>query len=292
MSIDRPPAAAPAPSVPHRSLGLFLLLAFAITWAVWVPRALDSHGLLEAGWARALGPYWSHGPLLAALIAAAATGGRAAVRTWGARLVRWRVGYLPYAVALLGPAAFWLVVAAVAVLLGQPWAVMQPRVLLDGPLLGLAVLGALVLTDGLGEEAGWRGFALPGLLDRVRPLPASLFLGVVWAAWHLPLTVTSGAALDGSPFLFLLLDLPATAVLFSWLFLRSRGSALPAVLLHASSNAWTAMAVPAGTPAQLAIVVAAKWLLVLVVVAVWSPDLVRSAARPGPVPSSGERRPG
>jgi hypothetical protein len=118
----------------------------------------------------------------------------------------------------------------------------------------------------------------------VRALPASLFLGVVWAVWHLPLLFTRGAALDGSPFLFHLLDLPATAVLYTWLFLRSRGSALPAVLLHATSNAWTAVAVPVGTPSQLAVALVAKWLLVVGVVAVWSPDLIRT-----PHPRSGAR---
>jgi membrane protease YdiL (CAAX protease family) len=50
----------------------------------------------------------------------------------------------------------------------------------------------LVLTDGLGEETGWRGFALPRLLDRTGPLPASLLLGVMWAVWHLPLFWTVG----------------------------------------------------------------------------------------------------
>jgi membrane protease YdiL (CAAX protease family) len=286
MDTDRSRAAEPAKPAPPRSLGVFLLLAFAITWAVWVPRALASHGLLEAAWADTLGSFWSYGPLLAALVAAAVTGGQAAVRTWGERLVRWRVGYLPYAVALLGPAVFWLAVAAAAVLFGQPWAVMQPRILQDGPVLGVALLGALLLTDGLGEEAGWRGSALPELLERVRPLLASLFLGVVWAVWHLPLIFTKRAAMDGTPFVFLLLDLPASAVLFTWLFLRSRGSVLPAVLLHAGNNAWTAVALPAGTPAQLVVVVAVKWLLVLGVVAVWGPGLVQDA-RPAraPVPT-------
>ncbi len=84
----------------------------------------------------------------------------------------------------------------------------------------------------------------------------------------------------------MLLDLPATSVLFTWLFLRSRGSALPAVLMHAASNAWTAAAVPAGTPAQLGAVAAAKWLLVLGVVAVRGPGLVRPARSPrAPVPT-------
>ncbi len=83
-----------------------------------------------------------------------------------------------------------------------------------------------------------------------------------------------------------LLDLPATSVLFTWPFLRSRGSALPAVLMHAASNAWTAAAVPAGTPAQLGAVAAAKWLLVLGVVAVRGPGLVRPARSPrAPVPT-------
>jgi hypothetical protein len=58
------------------------------------------------------------------------------------------------------------------------------------------------------------------------------------------------------------------------------------VLLHASSNAWTAVAVPAGTPVQLALAVAAEWLLVLAVVAVWGPGLVRSPSGSGSGPSS------
>jgi membrane protease YdiL (CAAX protease family) len=56
------------------------------------------------------------------------------------------------------------------------------------------------------------------------------------------------------------------AVLYTWLFLRSRGSVLPVIVLHASANLWTPVAVPAGTLGQLATVVVAKWLLVAVVV--------------------------
>ena len=93
----------------------FFLLAFAITWVVWVPRAAG----VPLG---AVGQLWTWMPAIAALFAAALTGGRGAVRELGARLVRWRVGWQWYVVVILGPAAFSLVVAGLYALLGGSWA--------------------------------------------------------------------------------------------------------------------------------------------------------------------------
>lgn len=38
----------------------------------------------------------------------------------------------------------------------------------------------------LGEETGWRGYALPQLQRRFSPLASSLILALVWFGWHLP----------------------------------------------------------------------------------------------------------
>lgn len=65
---------------------------------------------------------------------------------------------------------------------------------------------------------------------------AGLLLGLVWAVWHLPLLFTEGRALDGQPFWLLLFDLAAKSVLFACVFLRTRGSVLVAVLLHAKQR--------------------------------------------------------
>ena len=250
----------------RRPLLTFLLLAFGLTWVVWVPRAAAAQGFLDAQWLLSLGSVWTYGPLAAAAAAAAITAGRPGLRAWGARLVRWRVGWTWWLAALLGPAAFWLAVAGALVLLGEPWTAVRPRATATGPAAAVALFGALALTDGLGEEAGWRGYALPRLLDRWRPLAASLILGVIWALWHVPLLFTPGGALHGSPVLFHLLDLPATAVVYTWLFRRTRGSVLPAVLLHAANSLWTASAVPGGSPTALAVALAGKWLVVLAIV--------------------------
>lgn len=251
-----------------RPLVVFFSLALVLTWIVWVPRALASHDVIRgpvAELALALGGVWSWAPAVAALLAAALTGGRRSVREWLGRLGRWRVGLRWYAVALLGPIAFALLAGAIAAVLGL--GTMWPRAL-DGGLAAVGFFAVLLLTDGLGEEAGWRGFALPALLERYRAVVASLILGVFWAVWHLPLLYTEGTVMAGSPFLFHVLDLPAMSVLYTWLFLRTNGSALLAIVLHASINLWTPAGVPDGTIGQLALVLVMKWVLVAVVLGV------------------------
>jgi membrane protease YdiL (CAAX protease family) len=168
-------------------------------------------------------------------------------------------------VALLGPGAFWSAVGGLYVLFGGQWSAMQPG-LLDLTVGEVALFFVILLaTDGLGEEAGWRGFALPEWLTRNGALAASLGVGLLWALWHVPLLVTDGAALDRTPLAFLLLDLPATSVAYTWLFLRSRRSAFLAAILHAALSLWAPEAVTAGTAGQLAFVLAAKWLLVVMI---------------------------
>ena len=257
----------------------FFLLAYGLTWAIQIPVAA---GVLEgSGW-RAV--TWV--PAIAALLAAALTGGRAAVRELGARLVRWRVGWQWYLVVILGPAAFSLVVAGVYVMLGGSWAEAAPPAIREGPLLLLPLyLAILTLTDGLGEELAWRGFALPRLLTRYNALVASLILGVIWALWHLPLVWTEGNAMYQQPVWLLLMDITAKSILFTWVFLHTRGSVLIAMLFHGATNLFIVSPDVASTgdwtlPLLAAV---AKWVLVVVVVVVAGPGLARGP-RPEALP--------
>jgi uncharacterized protein len=261
-----------ARSIRSRPLAAFFVLAFGITWAVWVPRAAG----LPVG---AVGQLWTWIPAFAALLAAALTGGRAAVAELGARLVRWRVGWRWYAVVVLGPAVFSLAVAAAYAMLGGSWSDAVPPALGGETPLALLPLFLLVLfvTDGVGEEVAWRGFALPRLLVRQNALVASLILGSLWAAWHLPLIWTEDAPLYGQPIWLLLLDTTAKSVLFTWVFLHTRGSVLLAALFHATTNLFVVSPVVAGSGgvALLLLAALAKWALVAVVIAVAGPGLAR-----------------
>jgi membrane protease YdiL (CAAX protease family) len=254
----------------HPLVTLFAL-AYGLTWAIQIPRA---GGLLEGeGWQAVV---WA--PAIAALIAAALTGGRPAVRELGARLVRWRVGWQWYAVVILGPAAFSLSVAGVYALLGGSWSAALPWAQSEEALVMLPVLFfILTLTDGLGEEPAWRGFALPRLLARHNALVASLIVGVLWALWHLPLLWMEGSTRYQEPVWPILVDNTAKSVIFTWVFLHTRGSLLMAILFHGATNVFIVSPGPT-SPGDFTLpllAAGAKWLLVGVLVVVAGPNLAR-----------------
>jgi membrane protease YdiL (CAAX protease family) len=269
-------------SIRSRPLIAFFMLAFGITWAVWVPRAVG----IPVG---AVGQLWTWVPAVAALLAAALTGGRGALRDLGARLVRWRVGWRWYLVVVLGPAAFSVAVALLYALMGGSFAAATPPALRgETPLVILPLfLVVLFVTDGVGEELAWRGFALPRLLASYNALVASLTLGVLWALWHLPLVWTEVAPLYQQPVWLLLLDTTAKSILFTWVFLHTRGSVLVAALLHATTNLFVVSPVVAevGSVALMLLAALAKWILVGVVIAVAGPGLAKGP-RPEALPKA------
>ena len=91
------------------------------------------------------------------------------------------------------------------------------------------------LFAGGNEEPGWRGFALPKMLTSISPLAASLVIGVLWAAWHIPLFF-SQAWLGSMPFAWFLLYTVFLSTIMSWLYLKSSGSVLPVMLFHQATN--------------------------------------------------------
>jgi hypothetical protein len=99
----------------------------------------------------------------------------------------------------------------------------------------------------MGEELGWRGFALPRLQAGRSALTASLILGALWGGWHFPLYVTGIDVRPLSLFAPWVLLAMASAVIYTWAYNNARGSLLIAVLLHAISNlALTTLLVPLG----------------------------------------------
>jgi uncharacterized protein len=226
----------------------FFLVAFALSWLVWIPAALASHDRLPLQLPlEATGLLGAFGPSGAAVLVTGVVAGTAGIKRLFCRILYWRLESRWYLFAIFWPALLSLAATLVIRVFGRPFpdfthppiaefTSLPPE--LDGvgfwPLLPFIFLQNLLIGSAMGEELGWRGFALPRLQALMSPLSASLVLGILWGSWHLPLYVTAGHPIADMFFGWLLLNILADAVLFTWLFNNTRGSLLPVLLLHAS----------------------------------------------------------
>jgi len=103
-----------------------------------------------------------------------------------------------------------------------------------------------IVVSGLGEEPGWRGFALPRLQQRWGPLRGTLLVGLLWGGWHLPLFLTDWADPIASWLTvceFILLT-TASSIIITWVLNHTQGSILMAILLHSTFDAFCSIAWP------------------------------------------------
>jgi membrane protease YdiL (CAAX protease family) len=161
---------------------------------------------------------------------------RKGVRDLVRAVTQWRVGLGWYVLALgLWPA---LVLAGNAaarwLAIGLPPSPTWPEVSIV-PIVLESFSWFLLFGGPLSEEPGWRGYALPRLAKRFSPLVASVILGALWGLWHVPLHLMGmyyGGAMGA---LIRVQEIPR-AILFTWLYNRTKGSLLLSILFHAAVN--------------------------------------------------------
>jgi membrane protease YdiL (CAAX protease family) len=207
-----------------RMLVLFFVLTFIITWSILIPTLSfvpeDSQTLFIIPAA--------FGPFISAVITMGICNGRVALGQWLRQIFRLRVPvilylagafFLPFVIGSLHYVIYLILGGEPDFSSAQPWYLYPINLLLVALLLGG------------NEEPGWRGFALPALLERFHPILAALILGTIHAVWHLPILGEYGTNLGW--YLFSLI--PLTVVL-NWFYLKSHKSVIPVMLLHASTN--------------------------------------------------------
>jgi membrane protease YdiL (CAAX protease family) len=222
---------------------IYFLLAFLGTWTMILPLALSEDGaglfpyrlpepillLIFFGSAFA-------GPLLASIIVTAAESGRAGVRLFLRRFVQWRVGARWYIAAIF--IFLFIFLAAYSLFLrGAPLVnLLRNWQLIFSVFLPNVALG--ILFPSLGEEPGWRGFALPRLQSRYGPLLGTALLGLLHGLWHLPAFFTPFLGpFTPSRFLAFIITAVFASYFYTWLFNNTRGSILIAMITHGASNA-------------------------------------------------------
>ena len=237
-------------------LASFFVLAYAIAWGA-IP------------W----GSFFAPGVLIAALIVVSITQGWEGLRGLGARLLRWRVSWVWYALALAVPLGVHLVVTGLNLSFGGALNLDQFR-----PWYGIfLVLGMNMVnpTGGqLSEEPSFRGFAQVGLQTRYTPLVATAILSVLVTGWHLPLVLLPNFGITPVE----LLATVAVTFWYAWLFNHTGGSILLVVIAHN---------VEGSIQYELGWIVMGVWLVVAIGLVVFDWKAWRS---PAPAPATTQFR--
>ena len=162
------------------------------------------------------------------------------VRKLVSSLVKPRGGAVWYVLALvLKPILMWISIGVSTVLGGGMGSTTSP------PTVGWEFAGLVITVflyqffffNAVGEEIGWRGFAMPRLQAKTSPLIACLVIGLLWTPWHAPLWYAEGAPISTWDYwITMFLVIVPSSVITGWLYNRSRGSILVAGIAHAMSN--------------------------------------------------------
>ena len=202
--------------VRRRELVIFFVLSYLIAWST-LP----------------FGSFLPFAPIVSAIVVVAIAEGLPGLARLGRRIIRWRVNWIWYVAAISLP------ILVVAVAIGLNMAAGAPPPSLDQfqPWYAVLLVFGLAMvnpTEGpLGEEPGWRGFAVPRLQSRWSPLASAALLGLLITGWHLPLVFMPQFDL-GLP------DIATTVSVtfwYAWLFNRTGGSVLLTIIAHATESA-------------------------------------------------------
>ncbi len=206
------------------SAALFFILTFAISWS------LMGYGISQDNLLWVMLGVW--GPSLAAILLSLALTGASGLRRLLGRFTRFKAPICLWLALLILPASLHLIGRSAwqAFYDGQVTLYFRPLAMWPS-----AILPSLLIA-GLGEELGWRGFALPRLQSIMTPLRAALVIGLVHTLWHLP-TYWAGAGIHPVPAIWMPFFAIPFTIIAVWFFNRSGGSLVFAVGFHTIANA-------------------------------------------------------
>jgi membrane protease YdiL (CAAX protease family) len=227
-----------------KSLAAFFLFAYFISWFIFVRLALNHQGIIfffadDPAHARTQDLWHSLGglgPLIAAIMVLRISFGKS----------QWKIFLDGYSIRKPGlsgwllafsPLFLFIFSVTLAGVLGHGWYAWSSATHANGLHTGSDVLiwCLPLLTYGFGEEAGWRGFALPCLQGKYSALKATSILSIFWICWHIP-TFFYRYNFSWGMLAGFLAGLFAGAIVLTSIYNFTKGSTLAVSLWHTTFN--------------------------------------------------------
>jgi len=213
------------------SLATYYLLAVIITTVVSLPLILSTQDVISQQVSPEWHPLGALGPILAACLTAYFVRGKLGLQDYikSLRDTKFSLKLLLFGIS---PLLIYPVVAAAASLFSKPAGQGLSQL---SPVWWISMVVAS-LAYGIGEEAGWRGFALPRLQVRMNAWWSIFILTVFHALWHIPFFFYR-LQFDGiGATVGFFIGMLAGGIFMTYLYNESGGKTLLPIIFHTAIN--------------------------------------------------------
>lgn len=221
-----------------KQLITYFMITIGVTWLLWLPSVLKGMGYEVPVVLLIIAMMASFTPSITGLIMERRVLGKSGFRNEMKERLSWRFAKRWL---LLMPVLF-LIIAVVSI--GVAYLAEPDFQIYESPpfyMYPLVYVQILIIGGALGEEFGWRGFAYGRMRMIMKPLRATLILGLIWSAWHVPLFFMVGTVQSNLPIWQFMLQNTMLAFFYTWLYERNNGSLWLMIGLHAAANTASAM---------------------------------------------------
>ncbi len=209
----------------------YIIFTCIFSWLLWSYLLFNQDINSISQWLIITGGF---GPLIGALITNYFIGGKKKIFKWFKKIINKNFNIKSICFAPLYP----VIAAFIVYLIINSFSLhhLTKEVETQWYLYPLNLLTIMLLGGGQ-EEFGWRGFALPKLLENYNPLSASIFVGFMWFIWHIPLMFIQGAPQAKLPIIWYLINLLSISIILTFLqFMLKNRNIVPAIILHGGLN--------------------------------------------------------
>lgn len=217
-----------------KHLFLFFVYTFLFTWFFWGISLLDAREIISLPLNRGyFGIVGAFGPSTVGLIYLVKYKNKSMKEILKNTFVLPKNRWNYFLAFLLMPLLFFITYLFTSIVFDVSYTLSS----FDQPyLIPVMYIYILFLGGPLGEEIGWRGYALPELMKHLSPFLAALTLGLIWSFWHLPAFFIPGSSQAPLPFLPYVINTVCLSIIMMILFIKSNKRISSALYFHASAN--------------------------------------------------------
>lgn len=225
----------------------YMLMTYLFSWIVWgilyaSDRNIISHNIFK-NYYSLIAVIGASMPSIISIIFTGLYYGSEGIKKLLKRITIWKVNPLHYVFVLLINASIFFIPLWICNFTGSSYKLVIPTSF-NNILISFFMI--MLFGGPLEEEFGWRGYILPKLQSKLNPIYSSIILGIFWSFWHLPLFFIHTSSQYGTSFSSFFISVIGLSILFTWVYNRTHGSLLMAIILHTAINSTSLLYVNGG----------------------------------------------